>query len=522
MIIPEYARELAKIKTRLSRYSHISTFKAALNYLNSKTGSNPLWKRPWIVMFLLKQALLQKDGSEVMSERDFMRLVTRAGNLEDSLFGRNSEGSFMLMLRAMLAQQLWYQIPTTSSLRYLLLHREILNRSYESNNRLFQRKTGLELNDYYKIALYLLSQAVKESPNGVIRYSMSALYSHLSPALSDDTIVKFLKLVGLPFEQLAGYMKRFVVTDSNAAELYQETPFKNKPIIVLEDGLIIFNAGLCVLGLRSIVIEILRSDGAFANRFGNDTEAYIGERLRMTAATVYSMPDLNKVIPIKVGKIADYVVVGDDQIIVLESKSIIPGVMVKCVFDSGHLTGMLRDKFIYGVEQGQETAHKLAGVEKFAKASVRIVVVTLDEFFIYGGDYIAEHLDKGLVDSIASKYGRLPVPMSKVVFMTLRDLIVVTEWLRDKPANAIFEFFDELDRKQLEAGGMRFSVSQHIDEQIAAQVIGPVGMEGALDQSEEEMNSLLQQNSALRRTQGVRDYIFAFEQFKRRLIMAFQ
>lgn len=521
MIISKYAEELARIKVRLSRYSHVSTFNAALNYLSHKSGDDPFKKMPWVVMFLLKQAFLQKDGSEVMSEKVFLKLASRVLKLGDSLVGRIPPETFMLMMRAMLVQQLWYQIQAVDSFKYLFLHRELLNKSYEVNNRLFMAKTGLKLNDYYKIAFYLLSQAAKEPPNSVIRYSMTSLYSHLSPTLSDETITQFLKLVGLPFGQFSGYLKSFEVLDSNAAELYQETPFKNKPIIIAKDGLIIFNAGLCVLGLRSIAIDVLRSDKEFTKRFGDDMEAYIGERLRMTASVVYTMSELNKVIPIKVGKIADYVVADEGRVLVFESKSIIPNVLMKCAFDPIHLAKLLRQSFFHGVEQGQETVYKLACTEKFSNSRARIVIVTLDDFFIYGGDYISDCLDQDLEEALARKYGGLPVPMSNVLFITLRDLNILTEWLRDKPANAIFDFFDELERKQQEAGGMRFSVSQHIDEQIAEQVMGAVGMQDAVSQSEEEMAYLLQQNIAIRRTQRVEDFMATFSQFQYRLLMAF-
>lgn len=521
MIIPAYTEELAKIKLRLSRYSQVSTFNAALKYLGHTPGKNSFEKMPWVVMFLLKQALLQKDGSAQMSEKDLLNIANRIYRLADKLIGRIPQETFLLMMRAILAQQHWYQINSMDSLRYLLLHRELLNRSYEVNNRLFLSRAGIELNDYYKIALYLIAVAAKEAPNSVIRYSMTSFYSHLSPALSDETLTRFLKLVALPFRQLPDYMKGFEVPDANAAELYQETPFKSKPIIVGSDGLIIFNAGLCVLGLRAIALEILKSDPNFTHRFGDDMENYIGERLRMTAADVYTIPELNTIIPIKVGKIADYVVSHEDQLLVFESKSIIPNVLMKCAFDPEHLAKLLRGNFIKGVEQGQETAYKLSRTEEFSSSRVRIIVVTLDDFYIYGGDYISNHLDPGFELSLISKYGKLPVPMSKVIYMTLKDLNILTEWLRGRPAGALFDFLDELERKQQKAGGMRFSLSQHIDEHIGAEVFGPVGAHDAAAQSEKEMNSLLQQNMAFRRSQHVVAFMDGFNQFKQRLAMAF-
>lgn len=228
MIVSAYAEELGKIKLRLSRYSHVSIFNVALNYLSNSNSRKSIERMPWIVMFLLKQALLQMDGSAKITEKEFIKIADRIYRLGDKLVGRIPQDTFLLMMRATLSQQLWYQVHPTDSLRHLLLHRELLNKSYEVNNGLFIAKTGIELNDYYKIALYIIAVAAKEAPNSVIRYSLTSFYSHLSPSISDETLIRFLKLVALPFGHLPDYMKEFEVPDSNAAELYQETPFKKQ------------------------------------------------------------------------------------------------------------------------------------------------------------------------------------------------------------------------------------------------------------------------------------------------------
>lgn len=521
MLIPAYADELQSIKTELSRYSHISVFNSALNYLRPEAGQKVFEKMPWIVMFLLKISLLERGGAVQMDGKEFWRITKRVNSLSDKLVGRIPDGTFMLMMRAMLAQQLWYQIQPIDSWRQMFLHRTLFNISHEVNNRLFYDRTGVSLNDYFKIAFYFLTVAGKQQANSVIRYGMTSFYNHLSPYVSDEALANFLKLVAVPFGQLPAYLKPFEVKDSNAAEIYQETPFKNKPIIIEEDGLVIFNAGLCVLGLRSIAIEILKADPDFTTRFGLDFEGYIGERLRLTSAQVYTIPQLNQIIPIKVGKIADYVVTDGSQLVVFESKSIIPNQLMKCAFDPAHLFRLLEENFIKGIAQGQETVDKLARTDAFGGMKARIIIVTLEDFYIYGGDYIGENLDSTFEYSLLEKYGGLPVPMSGVLYMTLKDLIVVTEWLKDKPANAFFNLLDELEAKQNEPGGVRFSFSQHIDERLAAEVFGPVGMHDAVEQSHKEMNDLLQSNMNYWKAQHPVTFMRAYDRFKQRVIRCF-
>jgi len=476
---------------------------------------------PWVVMFLLKLSLLEKSGSIEMNRDSFIRVANRVYRLSDKLVGIFPE-VLMLMMRAMLVQQLWYQIPVTESWRHMILQRVLLERSSDFNNELFFRKVGISLDDYYKIANYLITVSGKQDPNSVVRWGMAGFYSNLSPAISDEVLVNFLKLVAIPFQDLPAYLRQYAVPDCNSAELYQETPLKNKPIILENDGLVIFNAGLCVSSLRSIAMDVLKSCPEFYGRFGVDVENYVEERLRGTPLEVYSMSDLNKIIPIKKGKIADYVVVDQEEVFVFESKAITPSVLVRCSYDPVMLERYLKDSFIKGIEQGQETAHKLKKVDKFKSKRTRIVVVTLEDFYIYGGEYISHYVKNDFEEALIEKYGCLPVQLQDVIYMTLKDLLTLTEWLKDKPAGAMANLFNEVEEASKQPGGGRFSISPHISEKIGAEVVGVVGVGDALERTKAEMEQLLLSNSEIRRGQHPMSFMIEFEQFRSRLRHSFK
>lgn len=475
---------------------------------------------PWVVMFFLKLSLLETSGSLEMSKNDFLKLTNRIYKLSNRLLNTPPE-IFMLMMRAMTIQQLWYQAPIIDSWRQVILQRTLLERSFDFNNDLFYQKVGITLNEYYKIACYLMSITGKENPNSVVRWSMTAFYSHLSPAISDKALINFLKLVSIPFPRLSQYLQPYSVNDCNSAELYQETPLKNKPIIMENDGLIIFNAGLCVSGLKSIAMDVLKSCPQFYGKFGEDVETYVGERLNKTGLTVYSMPDLNKIIPIKIGKIADYVAVDKDEIFIFESKAITPSVLMRCAYDPSLLSALLRDSFIKGIEQGQETAFKLSTADSFKNKRAKIIVVTLDDFHIYGGEYISHYIKNDFEDDLVKKYGHLPVQLKDVIYMTLKDLITLTEWLKDKPAGSMENLFNQIEDDSKEPGGARFSISPHIVDKIGAEVVGPIGVGDAVERTQAEMEQLLMSNHNLRKGQHPVAFITAFEQFRKLLRQSF-
>ncbi|SFL47982.1 hypothetical protein [Azotobacter beijerinckii] len=521
MLVEKYSQDLAGIKTELSRYSHLSVFNCALNHLHPKDGKDSFGTMPWVIMFLLKLSLQEKSGALHISPQAFHVLANRIFKLGNHLVHVPSK-VFLLMVRSMLAQQLWYQVPPIEAWRYVYLQKTLLDRSEDINERLFLSRTGISLQDYYKITVYLLSQAGKQSANSVIRYGLTSFYSHLSPQMSDETLVGFLRLVALPFSHLHSYMQKFVIKDSNSAELYQETPLKNKPIILEGDELVIFNAGICISGLKSIAMDILKGDDSFTDRFGVDVENYIGERLRSTPLDVYSMEDLKGVITVKSRNIADYVVSDGGEVIIFESKSITPNVLIKCTYDPDHLSKLLRDSFIKGITQGQETAHKLAASGRFKGMKARVIIVTLDDFFIYGGDYVADFINEGLEADLVKEYGALPVPMANVLYMTLQDLNFLTEWLKDKPKDSVFKLLDQLAAKQREAGGARFSMAQHISEHIKElDMRGDVGIEVTVERSIADMEGLLGANGKYWRAQHPVTFMRAFDRFQQRLIQSF-
>lgn len=521
MLVEKYSQDLSGIKTELSRYSHLSVFNCALNHLHQRSGEESFRTMPWIIMFLLKLSLLEKNGTLNITHQEFISLANRIFKLGNHLVNVPSK-VFLLIVRSMLTQQKWYQTPPVEAWRHIYLQKTLLDRSEDVNEKLFLSQAGISLRDYYRITVYFLSQAGKQNANSVIRYGLTSFYSHLSPHISDETLVSFLRLVALPFSHLHSYMQDSAIKDSNSAELYQETPLKKKPIIIENDGLVIFNAGICVSGLKSIAMDILKGEKTFTDRFGADVESYIGERLKSTPLDVYSMEDLNGIIAIKTGNIADYVVSDGNEIIIFESKSIAPSPITKCTYDPDHLSKLLRDSFIKGISQGLETAHKLAKSEKFKGMRARVIIVTLDDFFIYDGEFVSEFISEGIEADFIKKYGALPVPMADIIYITIQDLNYLIEWLKGKTKDSIFKFLDQLEAKKREAKGANFSLAQHISEQIeGTDIRGDVGIELAVERSMADMEGLLGANRKYWKAQHPLTFMRAFDRFQQRLIQSF-
>lgn len=62
-----YQAKLKSVRSELSRYTHQSVFEAAVRHLQgkSKDSLEHVKMMPWIAMFVVKQALLEREGPPV-------------------------------------------------------------------------------------------------------------------------------------------------------------------------------------------------------------------------------------------------------------------------------------------------------------------------------------------------------------------------------------------------------------------------------------------------------------------------
>lgn len=520
MLVEKYATELKSIKTELSRYTHYSVFNCALNHLHPNKAEDSFEKMPWTVMFLLKLSLQEIDGTIQMTKDQFYPLANRIFLLADHLVNQD-QNTFPLLMRAMLTQQLEYQIPPIDAWRHIFLQQELLSKSSAANDKLFYKKTGIGLWDFYKISLYLLALVSTKSANSVSTHNLTSLYLHLCPGISKESLIRYINIVTLPFSKLPEFMQNYRVEDQNSAELFQDTPFKRKPLIIEADKLVFYNVGVFAMGIKEFVLNILKTDSAFTDRFGTDVEHYVGDRLSMTEMEVHPIDELKTDIPIKKGLKADFIGISGNEIFIFESKSIAPSSLAKCSYDSVHLKKILKASFIKGILQGQETAFKLQATEKYKALRPRILIITLDEFYIYGGDFVAQLLDQNLEKELKEKYGHIPVPLNDVLYIKLKDFIIVTEWLKNKAPETLSELVQQIDIKQAETGGSRVSLAQHIQETIAPQVYGPVGFSSTMEKARDEMTQLLEQNKTYWLGRHVALFMRSYERFHQALVRSF-
>lgn len=494
MFNDRYKEALQSIKHDLSKYSHSSVFNTSIQYLSRppKHGEIFAERMPWVIMFLIKQSLVGPSGSREISLNKLLGIGTRIFKLGDLLVDIPPE-IMLLQMRSMQAQQSAYQVP--SHVRLLGLLTQWTWMTYEDNfyEELFRKKTGVSLKNYYLMSLYLFSQAAKSVGNEVVRYSLRTFFIHLTPSVPPDEIASFLALAGAPFIDLSRFLKsKYEITDFNASELYQDTPLKFKPLLLYPEGIAIYSPAVCLFSFRAIVTEVMKGIPEYKNRFGSDVEARLGNFLLPAFKEVWPIEELSGIITLKTGKKADYVIKDGNSVLIVESKAVEPTELARCAFDPALLRKNLSDNFLKGITQGLETAHKLRQSGRFPGCNYLVLVVTLDDFFIHGGEFVSQFLDDTLFSKAEEKYGYLPVSPEDVIYITINDLVGISKWLTSNPDKSFSEVISRArEKEKTDSRNLAPTLSQVLQEEILAHVSAAAGVEEAMRTVEVEMSKSL-------------------------------
>ncbi|QTT83059.1 hypothetical protein HUT29_17745 [Pseudomonas chlororaphis] len=113
-----YLVGVGTVKEQLSRYSHSSVLDCTLKHLGLRGESiaEEISMMPWIVMFLLKVALLGPSGDKEIDGREFNRIANDIFHLQSAAADLES-GSIELKIRALLLGQMLYQKQTVNGFR---------------------------------------------------------------------------------------------------------------------------------------------------------------------------------------------------------------------------------------------------------------------------------------------------------------------------------------------------------------------------------------------------------------------
>lgn len=464
-----YDKRITAIRKQIKRFSQTSVLNAALSHIHfSDKKKDPFSGMPWIVLFLLKLAMLDcKDTGKQISGKEFNKIANSIFLIQH-LACDISEGDVMLKMRAMILQQAWYQqsfLHNTATLARQMYWFTGENSFYNEN---FQKIYGISLYNFYSLSLFLVVTANK-AEKGVYGINLHELIFYFHPRIPLLEIRNYFTLIGLRPKDLPAFFDRFRLLDeqNQQSEYFQPSPIRLRPVIIDGNRVLIPNRNLFASGISELVPELLKKElkGEFKIQFGNDLEAYVGRLLANTELAhinekqILSLYSKNS---LKNGKVTDYLVTGTTNILI-ECKAIEPGDIVQSSYDTETLFRHLEKSFIKAISQIQETSFLLRKTKEFKDQQFKAIIITHEDFWFASASEVAEQLKKDLLADYNKKYGYLPSQLEDIIFIpiaTLESLIGLHTESKIVFEDCILECIRRLKTQE----GKRFTTSHTITD----------------------------------------------------------
>lgn len=440
-----YVQKIDKFKKELSRYEHFSIIENFMAILISSKGDeiDVLRRMPWLQLLFLKLALQGESGRLKINRGQLISQMNRLYSFQADA-AQLDDGDLELKLRPMLMQQMWYQNGESHALLTMFRQRLLFHKANAWYGHKFEEATGLTLDNFYIITIFLMLRTQNHKATA-LEINLAELLHKLCPAVSPSQITSYFHLLGVRTCDLSLFMHQHKLKDVYHSEYFQDTPIRFRPILINGDQFLIIDTQLFLTSITEFVPVFLKTIPTHKDQFGKDFEDYLHTLLRTTGLEIWSekqqISQFYSRNGIK-GKIVDYLAISDGRVILFESKAVEPSPVVKTSASAEVLERNLRPSFIKGIKQGIETAFHLASTDDFKDKKFSLLIATHTDFGIYGGRWIAEHVDKELPQWIADNFPESPLDLDDIFYCTVAD---IEDLARGHSSNA-FDICDVLEQ----------------------------------------------------------------------------
>ncbi|QVK31783.1 GapS1 family protein [Pseudomonas syringae] len=426
-----YKKKIQHLAKCLDSYDHISVLEAWLGNLISERDQKDvdLFKRlPWLQFFLLKLALLGKSGPIKMSRDRFIRYANELYSMQiDAVRGLESD-KVDLLLRPMIVQQIWYQQKHEQILITLFRQRLFFLSANSWYPEQFLKHAGITLGNFYVISIYLLVSS-RDHKLTALDINLYDLLFHLAPQISFNEVIRYFLLMGVRTADLSKYINHHKLCDIYESEYFQDTPLKERPIIINGESLIIPDLHMFNAAIKDFAPNYLKKIPGYKEQFGPDFEQYLKEVLLESKLDFWDEKDriasFYKKYGIK-GKVVDFLIPGGNSVVLVESKAIEPNAVVKTSSDADQLKKMLSGSYIKAIKQGVHAASALGQTPEFSGKKFSLLVVTHEDFGIFGGRWVTQYIDKDIPGWIKTNYPDSPLSLDDIFYCTVDNFETLT------------------------------------------------------------------------------------------------
>lgn len=460
-----YMRAFRKLERRLRTHRADVIAEGCIDKLHEVERRSPSdyggWL-PWHLLLVLRWGLefgRRQGPSQPVTEQTLAQLV----NLVHEMSGEaqahllDEPHGVRKWFRAIAYQQFWLQ----QGLRGDDLGRQwSLFATLDGDHALprrFEEQAGLAVRDYLVMCMVLWSYV--QRPEHPLFFNSSNLFVNTTVDEGQGRV--FLDMLARDLDELHSFVAHSPVK-SRVFQFGERSPFVQAPLIRVGDRYACASLRVLEAFLRQAIAIPLRSADAqlFGDRYGSVQEAHISRGLTALGFRWTPESTLKAMFP-EGRRPADFAC--DRRLLgrlVVESKGVEPGTMMKVNPIAGVVEKDLGSHVIDGVQQCIETAHQLgdtAGDRVFA------VVVTREEFVLSNGPSAWQEL---IEDVVAQRLSARGVPTdlvgpADVFILSLEewDLLVGTN---DSP-DQVLAFLDAMGRRNQDPATARAFLVQHLE-----------------------------------------------------------
>lgn len=467
----KYLQKVVAIKKKLNEYDDESFIRKM--YEHFQTIRNPqngiISNFPWCCFLALKWKLTEptKIHVKVMTKNDFIKIINKIYNLQTDAMEFLDRSKVLLSIRRMLINQMLYQAPMKAELDSLARQYHWYC-NYEGGyfEKSFNTICQITLEDYYKISAYFEIVSCIDDGKESTFIPDKVYLIHLVPYFSPEIIKSYLKLTSVRLSELRDFMAKYKNPHDKDNEYYQDTPMLNKPMILVDDGIVILSKHILRASLTSLVPYLLKNEYAedYKEKFGRVMERYVKGMLEeLPAKLTYEKEILSSYKKNGItGKVVDFILNEDSANVYIDSKAIEPEKTVKSSNFASHIKGRLKNSFIKGVLQGQECArlfNEINAVKKNKKDS--LIIIVHKDHYIPTGKMIEEVLDPTIFSLIEKRYGSLAINKERIYYMTINEFERLIEVCKEQKIS-ITSVIDACSENDSNSRTKKFNVMMHI------------------------------------------------------------
>jgi hypothetical protein len=372
-------------------------------------------------MFSIKLSMIEGAiGKREITKNHFRELINNIYKMQHLAVDLKN-GDPIPILRPMIMQQAWYQRPSHWDW-YTIFRQRLWFAENDYYDIEFSRITGLSIDSYITISLFVFLYACNDAKNGVAELNILSLLHSLCPSIPAAHIRNYFILTGIRINDLPDFFKENELTDEPQGEYFQPATFRKRPLLIDGDRVYIFNSMVCTGGLATFIPTLLKERLAadYKARFGVDLENYIAKLFidaKIEVLNEKNIEEIYKKNGLK-GKVCDFLYSNDTNII-FESKAIEPGEIVQSTSDQALLKRSLPASLIKSIKQGQRTAYNLKQTANYKNEKFVLVIITHEDFWFATGEDISKYVDPELAKETQDEFNETPIPFADVIFLTI-------------------------------------------------------------------------------------------------------